>query len=50
MTGAMPIWLEVALNGPWTTDKQPRIPVTVADIVEEGVACAKAGASVPMAT
>src|SRR5262245_18084058 len=39
-------WLEVSLNGPWGRAKQPRIPVSVNDIVEEGVACAKAGAAV----
>jgi len=39
-------WLEVALNGPWTRKRQPGIPVTVKDIVEEGVACVKAGAAI----
>lgn len=39
-------WLEVALNGPWTRKRQPRIPVNVNDIVEEGVACVKAGAAI----
>ena len=39
-------WLEVALNGPWTRKKQPRIPVTVKEIVEEGIACVKAGAAI----
>ncbi|HEX7952820.1 MAG TPA: 3-keto-5-aminohexanoate cleavage protein [Burkholderiales bacterium] len=39
-------WLEVALNGPWTRRRQPRIPVTVWQIVEEGIACVKAGASI----
>lgn len=39
-------WLEVALNGPWTRKHQPRIPVTVKEIVEEGIACVKAGAAV----
>ena len=39
-------WLEVALNGPWTRKRQPRIPTAVSDIVEEGVACVKAGAAI----
>ena len=39
-------WLEVALNGPWTRQRQPRIPVTVKEIVEEGIACVKAGAAI----
>ena len=39
-------WLEVALNGPWTQQRQPGIPVKVSDIVEQGIACVKAGASV----
>lgn len=39
-------WLEVALNGPWGRRRQPRIPVAVQDIVEEAVACAKAGAAI----
>ena len=39
-------WLEVALNGPWTRKRQPGIPVTVKDIVDEGVACVKAGAAI----
>ncbi len=39
-------WLEVALNGPWTRKRQPGIPVSVADIVEQGIACVNAGASI----
>ena len=39
-------WLEVALNGPWTRKYQPRIPVTVDEIVEEGIACVEAGAAI----
>jgi uncharacterized protein (DUF849 family) len=39
-------WLEVSLNGPWGRGKQPRIPVSVQEIVEDGVACAKAGAAI----
>ena len=39
-------WLEAALNGAWTKARQPRIPVTVSDIVAEGIACARAGAAI----
>lgn len=41
-----PTILEVALNGPWGRSRQPLIPVTVADIVADGIACGKAGATV----
>lgn len=36
--------LEVAVNGPWGRQRQPRIPVRVADIIADGVACAREGA------
>jgi 3-keto-5-aminohexanoate cleavage enzyme len=39
-------WLEVSLNGPWGRRRQPGIPVTVDEIVEQGVACVQAGAAV----
>ncbi len=39
-------WLEVALNGGWTRALQPRIPVTVDEIIAEGVACVHAGAAI----
>lgn len=39
-------WLEVSLNGPWGRGRQPGIPVTVSEVVEQGVACAKAGAAI----
>jgi uncharacterized protein (DUF849 family) len=42
----MRVWLEAALNGPWTRARQPRIPVTVEEIVADGIACAQAGAAV----
>lgn len=38
-------WLEVALNGPWGKALQPGIPVRVADIIAEGIACAAEGAA-----
>ena len=40
------VWLEAALNGPWTRQRQPGIPVTRAEIVEQAVACADAGAAI----
>jgi 3-keto-5-aminohexanoate cleavage enzyme len=39
-------WLEVALNGAWTRERQPRIPVSVKEIVQEGIACVEAGAAI----
>jgi len=39
-------WLEVSLNGPWGRDRQPGIPVTVEEIVDQGIACSKAGAAI----
>jgi len=38
--------IEVALNGASTRRVQPRIPVLAREIIEEGVACIKAGAAV----
>ena len=40
------VWIEVALNGAWSRRYQPGIPDTVAQIVAEGIACARAGASI----
>ena len=40
------VWLEAALNGPWTRKNQPRIPITVAEVVADGIAVAEAGASI----
>lgn len=39
-------WIEVALNGASTRKAQPRIPVLASEIIEEGVACVKAGAAI----
>lgn len=39
-------WLEVALNGPWGTSRRADAPITVASIVDEGVACVRAGAAI----
>ena len=35
------VWIEAALNGPWSRALQPGIPDTVEAIVAEGVACAR---------
>ena len=40
------VWIEVALNGPWSRKFQPGIPDTVEAIIAEGVACARAGATI----
>jgi 3-keto-5-aminohexanoate cleavage enzyme len=39
-------WIEVALNGPWSRDLQPAIPISVKEIVADGIACARAGAAI----
>jgi 3-keto-5-aminohexanoate cleavage enzyme len=39
-------WIEAALNGPWGRERQPRMPVTVDEIVAEGIACAGEGAAI----
>ena len=40
------VWIEVALNGPWSRARQPGIPDTIEAIVAEGIACARAGACI----
>src|SRR5215472_16067229 len=40
------VLIEAALNGPWSRSRQPGIPDTVAAIIAEGIACAKAGACI----
>jgi 3-keto-5-aminohexanoate cleavage enzyme len=40
------VWIEAALNGPWSRKRQPGIPDSVEAIVSEGVACAAAGACI----
>lgn len=40
------VWLEVALNGPWSRERQPGIPITADEIVEQAIACAGEGASI----
>lgn len=46
MAASEPVWLEVALNGAAGKGYQPLIPTTVDEIIEQGVACAKAGAAI----
>jgi 3-keto-5-aminohexanoate cleavage enzyme len=43
---ARKVWLEAALNGPWTKKNQPNIPVTVNECIADGIAVVKAGAAV----
>jgi 3-keto-5-aminohexanoate cleavage enzyme len=40
------VWIEAALNGPWSRKFQPGIPDTVEAVIAEGVACARAGATI----
>src|ERR1700731_3587633 len=40
------VWIEAALNGAWGRALQPGIPDTVEAIIAEGVACARAGATI----
>ncbi len=40
------VWIEAALNGAWTRERQPAIPVSVEEIVADGIAAAKAGAAI----
>jgi uncharacterized protein (DUF849 family) len=40
------VWLEAALNGPWARTLQPGMPITVGELVTDGIACARAGAAI----
>jgi uncharacterized protein (DUF849 family) len=40
------VWLEVAVNGPWSREIQARMPITVEEIIADGIACAKSGAAI----
>src|SRR5437870_8218214 len=40
------VWIEAALNGPWSRSRQRGIPDTVDTIIVEGIACAAAGACI----
>ncbi len=39
-------WVEAALNGPWGKRRHPELPVTVAEIIADGIACVEAGAAI----
>lgn len=40
------VWIEAALNGGWSRALQPGIPDTIPAIIAEGIACARAGATI----
>lgn len=40
------VCLEVALNGPWSRERQPGIPIETDALIAEGIACARLGAAV----
>ncbi|MCQ3943208.1 MAG: 3-keto-5-aminohexanoate cleavage protein [Alphaproteobacteria bacterium] len=40
------VWIECALNGAWTRERQPAIPVARAEIIADGIAAARAGAAI----
>lgn len=46
MTTKGSTWLEVALNGPWSRERQPAIPIDADEIVDQAIACANEGASI----
>jgi 3-keto-5-aminohexanoate cleavage enzyme len=41
-----PIWIEAAINGPWGKERQPGIPITIPEIVADGIAAVEAGAAI----
>lgn len=41
-----PVFIEAALNGPWSKSRQPLMPVSVDALIAEGIDCARAGAAV----
>ena len=40
------VWIEAALNGAWTRERQPAIPISVDEIVADGIAAVEAGAAI----
>lgn len=40
------VWVEAAVNGPFTRARQPGIPITIDEIVADGIACVEAGAAI----
>lgn len=41
-----PVFIEAALNGPWSKSRQPLMPVSADALIAEGIDCARAGAAV----
>ena len=41
-----PVFIEAALNGPWSQNRQFLMPIKINDLIAEGINCAKAGASI----
>lgn len=46
MTTTDPVWLEAAINGPWSRETQPGLPVTADEIVADALAAADEGAAI----
>ncbi|MBV9653069.1 MAG: 3-keto-5-aminohexanoate cleavage protein, partial [Acetobacteraceae bacterium] len=40
------VWIEAALNGPWGRERQRGIPLTVDEIIADGIAATQAGAAI----
>src|SRR5688572_19751150 len=40
------VWIEAALNGAWGRERQPTIPISVEEIIADGIAAAEAGAAI----
>jgi 3-keto-5-aminohexanoate cleavage enzyme len=40
------VWIEAALNGAWGRERQPAIPISIKEIIADGIAAAKAGAAI----
>lgn len=43
---ASPVWLEVALNGPWSRSRQPNMPILADEIFDAAMASIDEGASI----
>lgn len=43
---ARAVWIEAAINGPWGRERQPLIPITPEEIIDEAVACVRSGAAI----
>ena len=40
------VWIEAALNGPWGRERQPLMPISVDELISEGISACKAGAAI----